>query len=152
MFRLLFTLAALGLGLAGSSRAASLRTTPYYPEHTRVLIVGRISSQPRNVLFAHEQKMQVSVGPRRMDYTLHLKHARITGPNGGVAQVSDLRDRWWIRAEGRVMDDPQRIQVARLQVFSKTRNTLRGTAYYQRGRPHGYVTLVAAARERYRRR
>lgn len=152
MSRLLFTLAALRIGLTGTSEAAPRRAIPQYPEHTRVLIVGRISSQPRNVLFSHEQKMQVSVGSNRKDYTLHLRHARIIGPNGGVAQVSDLRDRWWVRAEGRVMDDPQRIQVSRLQVFSKTRNNLRGTAYYQRGRPHGYVMVVAAAREYSRRR
>jgi hypothetical protein len=118
-----------------------------YSEGTRVVIVGRISSQPRNAKFAHERKMQVSVGPRRADYTLHLNDARITGPNGGVGQVSDLRDRWWVRAEGRVMGDSKRIDVSRLQVLSKTRDNLKGTAYYRAGMPHGYVTAVAGSRQ-----
>lgn len=149
MQRSFLTVTALGVGLIATAASAAPRhrAAMQYPEGTRVVIVGRVSSQPRNVKFAHERKMQVSVGPRRADYTLHLKDARITGPNGGVAQVSDLRDRWWVRAEGRVMDDTKRIQVSRVQVLSKTGDNLKGTAYYRAGMPHGYVTAVAGTRQ-----
>lgn len=149
----ILTAGVLGLGLTATAiSAAPRRAAVQYPEGTRVVIVGRISSQPRNVTVAHERKMQVSVGPNRTDYTLHLNDARITGPNGGVAQVSDLRDRWWVRAEGRVMDDPKRIDVSRVQVLSKTRDNLKGTAYYRPGMAHGYVTAVAGSRQTTRRR
>jgi hypothetical protein len=148
MQRLLITSLALGLGLvAAPGSAARPKAARQFAEGTRVVIVGRISSQPRNAAIAHERKMQVSVGPNRADYTLHLNDARITGPNGGVAQVSDLQDRWWVRAEGRVMDDPKRIQVSRVQVLSKTRDNLKGTAYYRPGMAHGYVTAVAGSRQ-----
>jgi hypothetical protein len=148
MQRSLLTLSALGLGLlATPGWAARPRAAVQYPEGTRVVIVGRISSQPRNAKFAHERKMQVSVGPHRADYTLHLNDAKIIGRNGGVGQVSDLRDRWWVRAEGRVMSDAKRIEVSRLQVLSKTADNLKGTAYYRAGLPHGYVTAVAGSRQ-----
>jgi hypothetical protein len=149
----ILTAGVLSLGLTATAiSAAPRRAAVQYREGTRVVIVGRISSQPRNATIAHERKMQVSVGPNRTDYTLHLNDARITGPNGGVAQVSDLRDRWWVRAEGRVMDDPKRIDVSRVQVLSKTRDNLKGTAYYRAGMAHGYVTAVAGSRQSTRRR
>lgn len=144
----LVSASTLGLGLIATAvNAAPRRAAVQYPEGTRVVIVGRISSQPRNATVAHERKMQVSVGPNRTDYTLHLNDARITGPRGGEGQVSDLRDRWWVRAEGRVMDDPKRIDVSRIQVLSKTRDNLKGTAYYRPGMAHGYVTAVAGSRQ-----
>lgn len=147
MQRSLLTFSALGLGLVATPGWARPKAAVQYPEGTRVVIVGRVSSQPRNAKFAHERKMQVSVGPRRADYTLHLNDAKITGANGGVGQVSDLRDRWWVRAEGRVMSDPKRIQASRVQVLSKTADNLKGTAYYRAGLPHGYVTAVAGSRQ-----
>ena len=153
MSKATFALAALTLGaLSASVSAAPRRAAMQYPEGTRVVIVGRVSSQPRNAKFAHERKMQVSVGPNRRDYTLHIDHARILGMNGGVGQVSDLRDRWWVRAEGRVMDDPKRIEVSSVRVISKSRDSLVGTNYNRTGMPHGYVTAVAGSRESYPRR
>jgi len=147
MQRSLLTLSAVGLALVATPGWARPKAAVQYPEGTRVVIVGRVSSQPRNAKFAHERKMQVSVGPNRADYTLHLNDAKITGVRGGVGQVSDLRDRWWVRAEGRVMSDAKRIDVSRLQVLSKTADNLKGTAYYRAGLPHGYVTAVAGSRQ-----
>jgi hypothetical protein len=141
---------ALGLGVLAPAAVFATVSKPaakQFAAGTPVVIVGRVSSQPRNATFVHEHKMQVSVGPNRTDYTLHLKGAKIFGPNGAEAQVSDLRDRWWVRAEGRVMDDPKRIEVSKLQVFSKTGDSLKGTAYYKSGLPHGYVTAVAGSRQ-----
>jgi hypothetical protein len=150
MSRSTLALTVLALGaLSATASAAPRRAAMQYPEGTHVVIVGRISSQPRNVKFAHERKMQVSVGPKRRDYTLHIDDARIVGPNGGVGQVSDLRDRWWVRAEGRVMDDPKRIDVSNVRVISKTRESLKGTVYNRTGLPHGYVTAVAGSRQSY---
>ena len=152
MQRASYLIAALGLGLVAPSSAAP----PYddaareFRKGTPVVVVGRISSQPRNSGFTHEGKMQVSVGPNRRDYTLHLNDALITGPNGGVAGISDIQDRWWVQAEGRVMDDPRRIEVKRMRVFSKRRENLLGTAYYRPGMPHGYVTAVSTSRQQYR--
>jgi len=153
MHRSFLMLTAVGVGLVvAPGWAARPHAAMHYPEGTRVVIVGRVSSQPRNVKFAHERKMQVSVGPRRADYTLHLNDAKIFGANGGEAQVSDLRDRWWVRAEGRVMDDAKRIDVSRVRVLSKTRDNLKGTAYYRTGMAHGYVTAVAGSRQTWPRR
>jgi len=158
MKRTLPLIAALGLGLVGPALAAQEHLVPgdkaarHFPEGTPVVIVGRISSQPRNATFSHEHKMQVSVGQGATDYTLHLKDARIIGPNGHEAKISDLQDRWWVRAQGRVMDDPRRIEVTTLRVFSKTRDNLKGSPYYRSGMAHGYVTAVAGSRQTYRHR
>ena len=151
MRQLIPVAAAISLGLTAPALQARPQAAKQFPEGTRVVIVGRISSQPRNATFVHEKKMQVSVGPNQTDYTLHLKDARITGPNGHEAGISDLRDKWWVRAEGYVMDDPKRIHVENLRVFSKNRENLLGSAYYRPGEPHGYVTAVAGSRQIFRR-
>lgn len=145
---------ALAVGVAASMTAgaaaqARTRAVRHFPEGTWVTLVGRISSQPKNGTFVHEHKMQVSVGPHSKDYTLHLKHATIIGPNGHRAQISDMQDRWWVRAEGRVMNDPLRIMVSRMKVFRKGGDSLQGTAYYRPGKPYGYVTAVAGSRQTY---
>jgi hypothetical protein len=148
---------ALALGVAASIAGAAVAQarTPavrHFPEGTWVTVVGRISSQPKNGTFVHEHKMQVSVGPHSKDYTLHLRHATIIGPNGHRAQISDMQDRWWVRAEGRVMNDPLRVMVSRMKVFRKGGDSLQGTAYYRPGKPYGYVTAVAGSRQSYPRR
>jgi hypothetical protein len=139
---------ALGLLGPGSHAAGADPAVRQFPETTPVVIVGRISSQPRNAGFAHEKKMQVSVGQDATDYTLHLKGARIIGPNGHEARVSDLQDKWWVRAEGSVMSDPRRIQAYTVRVFSKTLDNLKGTRYNRPGMAHGYVIAMPEARRR----
>jgi hypothetical protein len=147
-YRLTAALGLIGCCIAAVAASAKDRV-PRFAEGTPVVIVGRISSQPRNVAFAHEKKMQVSVGPRAVDFTLHLDDAKIIGPNGHEARISDIQDKWWVRAEGRVMDDSRRIDVTRMRVFSKHRENLKGTAYYRPGLPHGYIIAVAGSRQVY---
>jgi hypothetical protein len=70
------------------------------PEGTAVMLVGRISSEPGT----GEEKMQVSLGPRQVAYSLHLSRASVlSGPNGRLISEDDLHHGQWIRAEGRIM-------------------------------------------------
>jgi hypothetical protein len=125
------------------------------PEGTWVVIVGRISSPPNGTL--NHQKMQVEVGPREVDYTLHFPKAAIRTPKGAPIDEDRLDDGQWVRAEGRVMDDPRRIRVSRLKVISPHDRmaSIQGTPYFRRGYPYGYITWkdtsrVAGSRQIYR--
>lgn len=108
-------------------------------EGTPVVVVGVISSQPRDAGVTVENKMQVAVGPERTDYTLHLKDAKLYGFHGEEIARSDFQDKMWVRAEGYVMDDPRRIDVQRLQVIGANMSSIRNTPYFVRGYPEGYV-------------
>jgi hypothetical protein len=124
------------------------------PEGTEVIIVGRISSPPRGV--RNEQKMQVSIGPNKVDYTLHFNDAVILAPNGDRIDEDRLDDRQWVRAEGTVMDDPRRIRVSRMRVISPhdKMRSLHGTPHYRAGFAHGYImwpkSSVAGSRQYHR--
>jgi hypothetical protein len=137
---------ALSMGIAMPAQAGAPRL---FTEGTPVVIVGVVSSQPRDIGVATEQKMQVAVGRERIDYTLHLKDARLYGYHGQPIKADHFRDRMWVRAEGRLMDDPRRIRVAELEVVGMDLPDLRRTAYYRRGDEHGYITAVAGSRETY---
>jgi len=59
-----------------------------------VVVVGSVTSQPRNAGIVVENKMQVGVGPAKRDYTLHLKDAELVlwGGSGSRAATHMLRD------------------------------------------------------------
>lgn len=139
--------AALLLGLTCARSEAAPRRE--FREGMPVVVVGEISSQPRDAGVAHERKMQVTVGPKRVDHTLHLDGAKLFGPKGEEIAVSDLMDKWWVRAEGTIMDDPRRIKVSRLQVIARDQSAFRGTDYFHTGWEHGYVEAVAGTRQKF---
>ena len=128
---------ALGVVLGAPAQAQN-----QFAEGTPVVVIGKVSSQPRDAGFAQEKKMQVEVGPNRTDYTLHLSEANLYNFHGGELGISDLEDKMWVRAEGTVMDDPRRIQVSRLQVIGMNVSSLEGTSYRRAGHNHGYVTSL----------
>lgn len=138
MNRAVYLGVTLCAALAGSTCAQSAEPKKL-AEGTPVVIVGMISSQPRDAGVAQEKKMQVAVGPSKSDYTLHLKDARLFGLAGQEVAISDLQDKWWVRAEGRVMDDPRRIDVSSLRIIGKDLPGLKRTAYYRSGFDQGYV-------------
>ena len=140
--RLFIPLSTAALVMAGAAWAEKPHTR--LPEGTPVVIVGQVSSPPAGA-FADEQKMQIALGPHKVDYTLHISRARVLkGPNGEQIDEDAFDDGQWVRAEGRVMDDPRRIMVSRIRLIS-TRElpTLRGTPYVRPGYVHGYLTWPA---------
>ena len=132
-------------GLLAPQRANSAETR-FISEGTPVVLVGRVESQPRNLGIIHERKMQVAVGPEKTEYTLHLRGAKFFSATGEEYHVSDLRDGFWVRAEGRAMDDPQRIKVDRLTVLGDDRYDLGRSAFFRPGYGQGYVMSVAGER------
>lgn len=130
---------ALVLGLAASAGAQTVERQTW-TEGTPVVVVGRVTSKPKTLLnIAHEHKMQVGVGPRRTDYTLHLSDAKIFDQAGREMAISDLRSDWWVRAEGTVMDDPKRIKVSRLEVAGADAPGFAKSQFYRSGFEQGYV-------------
>jgi len=95
----------------------------------------------------NEHKMQVGIGPGRMDFTLHLSDAKLYGYHGALTEAKDLQTKMWVRAEGAVMDDPRRIKVTRLQVIGKDLPSLRQSAFYRPGFEQGYVVAVAGSQQ-----
>src|SRR4051794_2101729 len=55
--------------------AVQPQAVPRIAEGTPVVVVGVITSEPKAIV--SENKMQVAVGPARMDYTLHLSDAKM---------------------------------------------------------------------------
>jgi hypothetical protein len=113
------------------------------PEGTPVIIVGRVSSPPNGTL--GEQKMQVALGADRTDFTLHFGDAYVLkGPNGEGIDEDAFDDGQWVRAEGRVMDDPRRIKVSRVRLIStREMATLHGSPYNRPGFAYGYLQWPA---------
>ena len=151
--RLLICLAA-ALGIAGTAGAA--KRASRLPEGTAVVIVGQVSSPPRGSL--NEQKMQVAIGPRRVDYTLHLSRSDVRKGRRGRKVDEDRFDHGdWVRAEGRIMSDPRRIMVSRLRVVTRGTASLAGSPYSRPGFNRGYLmwpageARVAGSRQVYRR-
>jgi hypothetical protein len=135
---------ALVCGLAVVGRAEN-RVLHEFPRGTTVAVVGEITSPPKGVL--NEHKMQVAVGPSRTEYTLHFGDAIITGPYGHKLDEDGLDDKMWIRAEGKVMEDPRRIEVSRIQVIGNVPASLKRTVFHRPGLERGYVSQVAGVRE-----
>ena len=142
----LIWMAVVGL-VSGAYAEHEKQALKGFAEGTPVVIVGEITSQPRDAGVAVESKMQVGVGPQKTDYTLHLKDARMFGFHGGEVAKSGLKDKTWVRAEGTLMDDPRRIKVSRLQVIGGNAQGMKATAFYRPGYDHGYVMAVAGTRE-----
>lgn len=132
---------------APSARAEVIPPRPF-TEGTRVTLVGKITSHPKDFII-DEDKMQVAVGPDRVDHTLHLNHARIWGYNGKRIKNNDLANGMWVRAEGKIMNDPRRIMVSSLQVIGRNNREYRESAFYRPGLEPGYVETVAGSREYY---
>lgn len=135
--RLFIPLALAALGVMSAAQAEKPHTR--LPEGTPVVIVGQVSSPPKGEI--DEQKMQIALGPHKVDYTLHLNRAAVLkGPNGEQIDEDAFDDGQWVRAEGRVMDDPRRIMVSRIRlVTTRELPSLRGTPYYRRGLAQGYL-------------
>lgn len=149
MNHLIPTTTALALGLmAGlsSARPADAAVQKGAP----VMIVGQISSQPREFPFRYEKKMQVAVGPERKDYTLHIGDAVMFDPSGKRVYASDMLDKFWVRAEGRLMNDGRRIDVERLWVLGKNDAAYTRSTHYQPALHHGFVERVAGERQTFR--
>lgn len=136
--RLMLSMAAVAASLAVAAQAEKPHTR--LPEGTPVVIIGQVSSPPKGEL--DEQKMQVALGPQKVDYTLHISRASVLkGPNGEEIDEDAFDDGQWVRAEGRIMDDPRRIMVSRARLITTRKlPTLQGTAYNRRGFSHGYLT------------
>jgi hypothetical protein len=128
--------------LLSPARAAD---KPRFSRGTPVVVVGRITSPPKGAL--EEQKMQVAIGPSKTDYTLHFRGADLTGLHGQKIDEDGLDDGQWVRAEGKVMDDPRRVKVSRLQVIAPDDPALKRSAFYRSGFDQGYVTSVAGSRQ-----
>jgi len=143
---------ALAVGLAavmsviGSqpARGAAARLR----EGQRVALVGQITSAPKEVAGVRaERKMQVAIGPGKVDYTLHMSDAEVLGLNGQKIETDDLTDKQWVRAEGTVMDDPRRIRVTRVQVIGTDAASMRSSPYFRADHERGYLAVVAGSRE-----
>jgi len=140
-------IALAGLTVAAQAQTQSVAPPATFREGTPVVIVGMISSQPRDFGVGTERKMQVAVGPQKVDYTLHLSDAKLHSYHGTEVKPDHFMDKMWLRAEGTVMDDPRRIKVAKLQVIGKDMPSLRQSAFYRPGLAQGYVMAVAGARQ-----
>jgi hypothetical protein len=108
-------------------------------------VVGRITSPPKGAI--NEKKMQVAIGQDKSDYTLHFRKAEVTGLRGQNIDEDGLDDGMWVRAEGKMMDDPRRVEVTRIQVVAPDDKQLRRSAFYRSGYDFGYISSVAGIRE-----
>lgn len=111
-----------------------------------VVLIGEIASPPKGVI--GEEKMQVAIGPKRKEYTLHFDGAQILGPGGQKLDEDGLDDKMWIRAEGRVMDDARRIKVTQIRVLGKDRNAFVSGPYFRSDYAHGFALHAADATAR----
>ena len=136
--------AAAVLGLLSPGRAAAAPKGGFAKD-TPVVVVGRISSPPAGAI--NERKMQVAVGPEKMDYTLHFRKASVMGLHGEKLDEDGLDDGMWVRAEGRMMSDPRRVEVTRVQVIAPDDKQHPRSAFYRAGYDFGYITAVAGSRE-----
>jgi hypothetical protein len=153
---------ALAAGLAASAEAQTAggatvaqnppagakvvaQAAPRLAENTPVVVVGEVTSQPKSIV--SENKMQVAVGPAKMDYTLHLSDAKMYDNYGAVIKADKLSDKTWVRAEGSIMNDPRRVKVTRLQVIGKDMPSLKQSAFYRSGFDQGYIMAVAGTRQ-----
>src|SRR5688500_1670381 len=103
--------AALCLGVIAAAHVRAAEPAAF-TQGTPVVVVGQVSSPPKGEL--NEQKMQVAVGPNRTDYTLHFRKAELIGLTGQKIDEDGFDNKQWVRAEGRVMGDPRRIEVHRV--------------------------------------
>jgi hypothetical protein len=132
---------ALALSMAVIASAEAEERARPFQEGTPVVIVGEITSRPRDVGVAVENKMQVAVGPRRVDHTLHMADAVLVGPDGEEEYRSAMTTGLWVRAEGEMMDDPRRIKVTRLRVLGEGPESYRRSQFYRAGWDQGYAVL-----------
>ena len=141
MHRLLVVTTLLTAALASAAQAQRDRPIPEpLQEGTPVVIVGQVSHMPGTF---GGRKVQVEVGQTRRDYTLHYRDAVIKGPSGESWGRDDIDHGQWVRAEGRVMNDPRRVWVERLRVITpEEAQTIRNTAFYRPGYPYGYVAVT----------
>jgi len=133
--------AAIAVLGAAYGTAAFEKTPEPFKEGSPVVIVGEVSSQPRDVTFATEKKMQVAVGQQRVDHTLHLKDARLVGMNGEKISIDDFQDKMWVRAEGHLMNDARRIHVTSLRLIGKNRGEYRRSMYFRNGWDFGFLAV-----------
>lgn len=145
MKHLLTALGALTILTTAGANADTMGPRPFTKE-TQVVLVGQITSQPKDFIF-DEDKMQVAVGPDRVKHTLHLSHAKIWNYNGIRIKDNHLVDKLWVRAEGKIMNDPRRIMVSRVEVIGRNLAEYARSPYYLRGLEPGYVQAVAGSRE-----
>jgi hypothetical protein len=110
-----------------------------------VVLIGQISSQPRDFGFFREGKLQVAIGPEQTDHTLHLNEARIYDAHGRELAKSDLLDKWWVRVGGTIGRDPRRIRTMELTVLGKDPAAYRRSAFYIPGKEYGYVAAESVA-------
>jgi hypothetical protein len=152
--RLFHAAATLAVLLATATACSAKPRHTRLPEGTAVMLVGRISSEPDST-----EKMQVSLGPRQVAYSLHLSRASVlSGPKGHPLSADDFHHGQWVRAEGRIMNDTRRIMVSRIRLITRRKlPSLAGTAYNRRGYASGYLVWpygearVAGSRYIYRR-
>jgi hypothetical protein len=130
---------------AQAKPAPAVESVPTLPEGTPVVVVGQIWSSPRAIV--REQKMQVLVGPAEVPYTVHLIGATVYDEHGAVIKPNKLSDKEWVRIEGSVMNDPQRIKAKLVRVLGKNMDSVKKTELYHPGLEHGYIMAVAASRE-----
>jgi len=144
MQRTMPLLCAAVLGLLSPVRAEDKKPVAL-TQGTQVVVVGRITSPPKGEL--NEKKMQVAIGPDKTDYTLHFRKAQIFGLRGQKLDEDGLDDGQWVRAEGRMMSDPRRIEVTRVQVIAPDDKEAKRSAFYRPGYDFGYVSSVAGIRQ-----
>lgn len=135
--------AAAVLGLLTPARAENKGSG--FVKNTPVVVVGRISSPPSGAI--NERKMQVEIGPAKTDYTLHFRKATVLGLRGQKLDEDGLDDGQWVRAEGKMMGDPRRVEVSRIQVIAPDDKQHPRSAFYRAGYDYGYITSVAGSRE-----
>jgi len=135
--------AAVALSVLSPARAAD--TKAGFAKNTPVVVVGRISSPPSGAV--NERKMQVAIGPEKTDYTLHFRKATVLGLRGQKLDEDGLDDGMWVRAQGRMMGDPRRVEVTHVQVIAPDDKEHPRSAFYRSGYDFGYITAVAGSRE-----
>jgi hypothetical protein len=134
---------ALTLTIAGALPAAASGGS-MSAKGTPVVIVGEITSQPKDFGFVHEKKLQVSTSPSMGDHTLHLRGAMVQDYFGRERGISDLHDKMWVRAEGKVIGN-KRIKVTKLEVIGNDRTAFERSIYFRPEVATGYMTTVASS-------
>jgi len=130
--------------LVGSALPAQADHHDKSREGTPVVLIGEVTSQPKDFGFLQEKKFQVSTGPSMGEHTLHVSDAVLQDYYGRKRGVSDIQDKMWVRAEGQMMKDARRIKVTRLEIIGSDRTAYHNSIYFTPQTASGTLTTVTS--------
>lgn len=138
-----FTLVVAGAAALVVAGAALAQDTQGFRSGAQAVIVAPLQAD----LAPGAGNVQLAVGPDRTMYTLNLgAGVRAFDATGKALTAGPIRRGSWIRATGTIGSDPRSLQITNVEVIGQGPEA-EASAFYRRGFPTGYVSLVGGSRE-----